>query len=997
MADSAPHDDGSLMPSDQPMVAPGENSAGRTVARYHVGETLENGLCQVRDRSLDRSAVSRVVPLAGADDLELEARFMARLDHLGAPVVLDYVRGDTGAMLVYRKVDGISLADAIRQARDAAMPPELASPVTVVQLFLKICDVIAAVHAQGVVHHALRPASIVLGNYGQVVVQDWAAAIAAKSNPATLRYVSTAPSPQILALDGLHRDIQAIGACLCAALLLREPTPEGQDRIGFITPDERRRLPERLEAIVRQALASEPGSGYSSVLHLAQDLVAFSEGQVPVAYEPGVPARIGAWLHDRRKSLLGLAAACLLAGLVVAAVWGRQLHAWADWQVVAAEDFSDPTWSQRWVEPPTMHGMFAVQGGRLVSTSDREALLIFRQRLTTPVAIEYSGEILPGTQPCDLSVQWSEDSGVAEDPTRFGSEARSYMIQAGAFSNEFCAIYQNPGRRLLAHANTQLEAGRTYHFRVELDGTRMSMQIDGVTVLEHVDEFPTSSGYLALYGYYKGKAFDDIRILQRHPPNQPGPLAAADLAFIERRFDAAAGLYARAFEATDDPAIRQPALYHKGLAEWRSGLGERAGRTWNQVRDPDLSMRVACVRLEGSFTTDGSTPRLTGFEEMYNAHPEARGLLRRSWQSVLQQQVESTQRNPLVIDYFLSMRSKLFPADESARYLAATTLLALGRNDEVLSAFPQERNACVRAMLAMGRSGEVLALPYVTRDDRRHALSMRGEFEQALALPGLGALWRIWTLVRMGKAEVALQDEINSAYPVLLHLGRADELLESTPLGPQAANETLVCLGRLEEAAGAGLPSVPGSGSSVTAMLLLGQVDLAERIGKQPRVAIRCMQAAEHGDQRAYVAMRDQLAFPTNLGGGNGWFATVVLRPFMDQLAGDAAALDAQLRPRLELLSGVFSRTPWFIARAVLGETPVDEVLRMPCVSEAQAWRWLAAGMRAEVLGQRAEAVRAYTTFTELPMHQRLLSMNSPDPDVEWFVGWRLRALSSMN
>lgn len=993
MTDPAPNDDGSLSPHDQPAVAPGGNSAARTIARYQVGEPAEGGLSQVRDRSLDRGAVARVVPLSGADELEQEARFMARLDHSGAPVVLDFVRSDGGAMLVMRRTEGITLAEAARLAREAAMPPELATPVTVVQLMLRICDVVAAVHAQGVVHHALRPEAIVLGSHGQVVVHEWSAAIAAKANPATLRYVSAAPSAQVLALDGLHRDIQALGACLCLALLLRAPRPEGADALGFIAPEERRRLPPQLEAIVRQALASGPGSGYRSVAQLAQELVRFSEGQVPDAYQPGAAAQLGAWLHRSRKPLLAAASILLVAAVVVGAVWGRQLQALAAWQVVVAEDFSDPTWTQRWTEPPTRSGMFAVQNGRLVSTSERDALLIFRQRLTTPVAIEYSGEILPDSQPCDLSVQWSEDPGVADDPSRFGQEARSYMIQAGAFTNEFCAIYQNPGRRLLAHANRQLVAGRTYRFRVELDGTRMSMQIDGETVLEHNDEFPTHSGYLALYGYYRGKAFDDVRVLQRRPVNPPSPTAAADLAFIEGRYAAAAGLFARGAESAADPAQAQQALFRKGLAEWRLGQSERAGRTWERVADPALALRVACVKLEGAFQAGQRTPHLTGFEELYSQRPEARAQLRRSWFAVMQQQRESLQRDPLVIDYFLGLREKLFPDDASARYVAASTLQVIGRNEEVLKRFPDEVRTCIRAKLALGRSAEVLAMSEVSRDERRHAHSMRGEFDKALALPGLGPPWRVWTLIRMGKAEVALREELDSAYPVLLHLGRAAELLESTPLSGQAANETLICLGRLDEAAGEGLPGVTGSGSSPTAMLLLGQVDLAERIGKKPRLAIRAMQAAEQGDVQAWQRLRGQLSFPTTLGGSDTWIATVVLMPFIDRLRGDADALETQWRSRLELLSGIFFRTPWTVCRAVLGDIPVDDVLGMPCQSESKAWHQLAAGMRAEHLGQRAAAIEAYAAFTALPVHQRLISGNTPEPDVEWFVAWRLRAL----
>lgn len=983
-------------PTEQPLVVPGDNSAARTLGRYQVGVELDAAYRQVRDRSLDRRALGRVVPLAEADKLEQEARFLARLDHLGAPIVLDFVRNDGGAMLIMRKTDGITLAEAISQSREGRPPPELASSVAVVHLLLKISDIVAAVHAQGVVHHALTPQVIVLGSHGQVVIQDWSAAIAEKQHPATLRYVSSAPTAATMALDGLHQDIRSLGACLFSCLAFRQAVSGEMDPLGLITPEERQRLTPELEAIVRRAMASEPGDGYASITQFTQDLLRFSEGLVPAAYNPGSIAQIEAWVHRRRKPVLAITAACLVVGLTVGMVWGRQLWSWMSWREVITENFSDHSWQQRWSEPPTKQGMFTIQDGRLVSTSDSTSLLIFRQRLITPVAIEYTGEIMPGNPPGDLSVQWSEDSGVAGDPSRFGSGARQYMIQAGAFTNEFCAIYQNPGRSLLAHSNRQLEIGRKYRFRVELDGTRICMQIDGVTVMESIEEFPTRSGYLALYGFYKGKAFDDVRILQQSPGNPRSPLAVADTAFLDCRYEAAADLYAREAETPSSTSLYQQALYRKGMAEWNLGASERAGRTWSGVTDPALVMRIECIRLEGSFSPNQPTPHLTGFEEMYRNQPESRDNLRKIWLKVLQRQLDSTHRNRLVIDYFLSMREKLFPTDESARYVAATTLFAMGRFNDILAKFPEERTTCAEAMLALGQSQHVLALPSLSLDSRRHALIMRGEYAQALALPGMSGYWRTWMLIRMGRAEQALSEEVDAAYPALLHLGRADELLASPVLSPKAANEALVCLGRFHEAAGDGLPTVVGSGSSVIAMLLLGQIDTAEIVGKMPRSTIRCMQAFERGDEPAYLRLRDQLTLPSSgLNGSSGWFPALIVRPFVDWLRGDTNAFDAQLRSRLDLLSGIYNRTPWFITRAILGETPVEEVLRIPTVSEAQAWHALTSGIRAELEGHKSKAIQAYTVFTALPIHSRLLITNSPDPDVEWFVAWRLRSLQT--
>lgn len=984
--------DAGMQPTDQAATAPGQISDARTLARYQLGEATAVQQHQVRDRVLDRCAIGRVVSLADADDLEQEARFLARLDHVGTPDVLDFVRHDAGAMLVMRRTDGITLAEAVAQAISGTVPAELATPASVVLMMLKVCDAISAAHAQGVVHHALAPKHILLGGHGQVVIQDWSAAIAEKKSPATLRYVSVAPNSERLALDGMHQDVRAIGACLFTALTWRAPKPDGGDALGYIQPDERQRLPVQLEAVVRQALASDPSSGYRSVAHLGQDLTRFIDGVAPAAYAPGPLVRMCAGLRRQRKPLLVAAAvmAMLLTGAGLA--WGRQVQEWASWRVVAHEDFSDAEWKKRWIEPASAGGMFAAKDGRLVSTADRDAFLILRQRLTTPAAIEYTGEMLAGSQPCDLSVQWSEASGVAEEPSRFEREGRSYMIQAGAFGNSFCAIYQNPGRRLMGHANRQLESGRRYRFRVELDGRRISLAIDGQTVVEAVDEFPTRSGFISLYGFYPGKAFDDVRVLQRQPATPPSLLDAGDAAFIERRYEPAAALYARVVESAAGGAEAQDALYRKGLAEWNLGQDQRAAATWARVTDQHLAQRIACVRLESLFNTDQRTPHASWLEEHYRDQPAQRESLRRDWRQIIQQQLDAPQRNTVAIDYLLGLRQRLFPEDESCRYVAAATLLNLRRYEEVLSGFPEQRNPCARAMLALGRTQELIATTWVGSDERNHALGMRGEFERVIDAPGLMSAWRVRALIRLNRFDEALRCE-DSDYPTLLHMGRAGELLEQPGQRSTVVNDALIASGRLQEAAGGGLPQVPGSGSSVTAMLLLGQIDLAERLSKQPRPAIRFMIAAEQHDDKAYAEQHELVVLPPDLGANASWFAPVIMRHFVDVLHGDAEALERQLRPRLPLLEGIYSRSAWFVARAVLGDAPVDSVADMPSRYDAPAWKLVATGMRAELMGRTDEARVAYAAFKAMPIHQRLLNQHQPDADLEWFVAWRLREL----
>lgn len=988
---------------------PGTDSSGYTPTA-HPGPDMPRGRqrfqstgsvddhppASFRDVVLDREVTARVVDHAKSEALLQEARFLARLDHIGASGVLDLVCDEAGAMLVTRRTSGITLAEAIDLAGRGQVPQELKTTADALRTMLAVGDIIARAHAQGVVHRALTTRQINLGGHGQVTIGDWSAAMVDQRAPATLRYIASQriQRPERLHLDGHHDDIRALGACLAESLLLRSVDPTAPDPLGHISAPERERFHPALEAIVRTSLASDPSQGYQSVDDLSADLRGFAQAALPTWYAPGPLAAARDWVH-RRKGVAGLAAAVLVAVCIAVVLpWLRPWEEGIAWSQVVAEDFAAPSWRERWIEPPSPNGMFAPADGKLVSTAPRDAFLIYRRRLTTPVAIEYTGEMLPGSLPCDLSVQWSEASGIAEDPARFARDGRSFMIQAGAFGNSFCAIFENPGRRLLAYSNRQLAVGTAYRFRVVLTGTRIALYIDDALVLEHDDPMPTQSGFISLYGFYPGKAFSDVRILSGTPANQPTVLALGDDAFIRGRYQESAEHYAAVVEQVEDPALLQQALFRQGLAEWHLGSTERASASWDRIADPDLRTQIACLRLETPATNGPKNPHVTQFEEQYLAHPEQRERLRRTWINIVQQWGNSSSPNAPAIASFIDVHQRLFPDDQACRYVAAMRLLSLRRHQEVIDTYPDQRSALARAMLALGRSRDLVESDWVGTDERVHALMMRGEFEEALRIPGMFPSARVTALIHTQRLDEALAAE-GGAHAALLRLGRAAEILERPDVSGAAANEALICLGRWNEAAGSGLAQIPSSGSSSVAMLLLGHLDLAEVAAKKTFPAIRFMRAAETGNDQDYLRYHDQIVLPPDLAGSSGWFAPVLMRPFVDVLHGDPTAWETQTRPHLDLLSGCYGTTPSVVVRAILGDIPLHQVADLPRTFEAEAWTALASGMKAELAGDHDGAIGHYRAFLALPLPKRLLVGNLPDPEVEWFVAWRLRALSA--
>lgn len=700
---------------------------------------------------------------------------------------------------------------------------------------------------------------------------------------------------------------------------------------------------------------------------------------------PSAPPR-GGW----RIFALALVLGILLAAAPLA--WWLRLPrepaapAWGPPEVV--EDFADGRWRERWIADSAQ--AWKEQDGRLVSTAENRALLIFRKRLIPPVAIEYTGQMLPGNRACDLSVWWSERADVLAEPARFDEDARSWMIQAGANENSFCAINRQPGNQRVAYNPMRLEPGRDYRFRVEIDGGAMTMSIDGVEVLRYRDRFPTISGYLAIYAYFPGKAFDDITIWQKAGTGLVPATAIGDALLACGHFRDAAAAYARVAEA--DATQRDLALFRKGLAERRADRADLSRETWTELADPELRQAADALRLEDLFTTGQHELFIERLTTYWRDHGGARDELRQQWQQAVSRLVAAPGTPPTLIESYLEVRDRTFRDDAASASEATTALSQLGRYEEIITGYPQEHRAQVGALLALGRTAEAERLQWLIPADYLQIRFMRGEYEEILRERHASAYQRAFVLAKLGRGE-EVNDPATRIHPVLLHLGRAEELLAYRPLLARVANEALLAAGRFDVAAGPGLPDVAGSGGDWRAFAMLGRIEEAEALRGVALPWLQLMRAEESGDRAAVATLRPQVGWPRSLSSNSFWFAGLVIAPMVDRLGGDAPALERSLRRAVQEWDRLFGQRAWFLARAALGEAGDVEVLAMPTRTEGAAWLALGKALRAELADQPAAALESYRAFAALPLHQRLLDHNTFDTQVEAFVQWRLRAL----
>lgn len=934
-----------------------------------------------RDEVLGRAVQIRQSDAAGADALEREARFLARLEHAGIPSVHDFVRTRDGALLVMRQVDGVPLSEAIADAKAGTVCPELTDAVSALHLMQHVCDALAAAHAHGIVHRQLTPAVIVLALHGEVLIGGWSEAAALQPHPLTVRLGAGRAAGAQPEIDDLHIDVRAVGACLFEALVWRQPTAGAADPFADVGAVEGARLSPRICALIRRALRSDRATGFRGVPELrnaiercaAEELIATS------------PEGAGRYRRPRRWPLRVAVAAGLAALAAAALVLPHWRHPADSWRSeIARESFSDDSWRERW----SGGDAWVLNGGRLVSSGRDDSRLTLRKRLAVPVTIEYTGQIQPGQRPGDLSVVWSESG--ADGPgtgQRLVPGARTFSIQAGAYDNSYCGLFLQPGDRRLAHNARQLEPGRDYRFRVEIEGGRIAMSIDGVVVLEHRDRFPSTSGYVSLLGWYPGKSFDDVVVFGRPVLGQVPASAMGDALYGFGHYDDAAALYGRLAEGDNvDSSMVQDAIFRKGMAERRAGRLGDASETWSRLSDPGLVQAADGIRLEDLLATKQHDLFLERLRAYWRRSAQARPELRLQWAAAASATASAAILDESFADALLSLRREVFPEDATTGYEAARLLLRRERYEEVLRDFPGERRSCVGALMALGRFDQLDALPWLIPSDRVSLNLARGNFQAIVESTDSYAYLRAVALCKMGRAS-ELQGDF-ARHPALLHLGRADDLLKIRPLNPVAANECLLALGRLQEAAGSGVPDIPGSGRDWRALAMLGRVAEAETAFGRQLPWLRLMHAS---DAKTMAEARAGVPPPRNLTGN--WFPGMVIGPFADRLAGQPESFDAALRTMADGWKQYHGQCAWRFARAVLGEASEADVVGMPALHEGRAWWHLASGLRAEREGRPADARNAYAAYRDLPSHLRLLDGNTLNGPVECFVLWRQRAL----
>ncbi len=233
--------------------------------------------------------------------LDREARITGSLEHPNIIPVYDAGRDpDRGPFFMMRVLKEPPLNAVLRQLRTGdAEARQRHTFRRLMQTFVQVCRAVDYAHSRHIVHCDLKPANILLGPFGEVLVVDWGFAVRLDERDAhrggTPGYMAPEQIDRARGAIDARTDVFALGAVLYEIVSLKKAFPPRamQSLLGALrrgesvypTPPRVRdrvatwTVPDALYDIAFRAFSPTPKDRYQTVGELANAVEAFLEGK----------------------------------------------------------------------------------------------------------------------------------------------------------------------------------------------------------------------------------------------------------------------------------------------------------------------------------------------------------------------------------------------------------------------------------------------------------------------------------------------------------------------------------------------------------------------------------------------------------------------------------------------------------------------------------------------------------------------------------------------
>jgi serine/threonine-protein kinase len=274
----------------------------RLIGRLEQGELADlfrAERAQSRERVVIKLFHPRTTDAAYAKVVADMARALRPLEHQRIAHVLEVGLVQQRLAIVREDVGRYSLGLVLQRlnTREVVLPPALA-----LTFVLELLEVLGAAHEQGVVHGALTPGNVLVGDDGRPSLAEFGA-LAALQASEVLRTTfagrgrTSYRAPELktaAALPTVAADVYAVGAMTYELLTLREASMGNaamSTRGERLPPPSRlvRRLHARIDPVIMRALEPTPGRRHRSCAEFADGLRDFlsSQGGIPPREELG--------------------------------------------------------------------------------------------------------------------------------------------------------------------------------------------------------------------------------------------------------------------------------------------------------------------------------------------------------------------------------------------------------------------------------------------------------------------------------------------------------------------------------------------------------------------------------------------------------------------------------------------------------------------------------------------------------------------------------------
>lgn len=238
-----------------------------------------------RNLESDAAAVQRFVT---------EARITASLPHPNIVPVYDIDHTEeTGLYFTMKMVEGQTLSTIVRSL--PAGGPSMGRLAELLDVVIRVCDALAFAHSRGILHCDLKPANIMVGDFGQVYLMDWGMARRFREDPApedgriygTIGYMA----PEQARSESLdpRTDVFGVGAILYYLFARKAPfrRPLLEQSLYAALSSKRKPIaeaaphcPSRLQTIIEKAMDPDPAKRYASASELRNALARYLRGKM---------------------------------------------------------------------------------------------------------------------------------------------------------------------------------------------------------------------------------------------------------------------------------------------------------------------------------------------------------------------------------------------------------------------------------------------------------------------------------------------------------------------------------------------------------------------------------------------------------------------------------------------------------------------------------------------------------------------------------------------